>query len=114
MKIREARSQKENEKTMKVLKSFSYLQTMRYIIVPQMFKSSLPALGNEFISLLKETSVAGYVPIIELTKAGNIIRSGTYTAFLPLITVALTYLLLVIGLTKLVNLLERGLRKSER
>ena len=93
---------------------FSYLQTMRYIIIPQMFKSSLPALANEFISLLKETSVAGYVPIIELTKAGNIIRSSTYTAFLPLLAVALIYLTLVVGLSKLVKLLERRLRKSER
>ena len=93
---------------------FNYIQTMRYIIIPQMFKSSLPALGNEFISLLKETSVAGYVPIIELTKAGDIIRGSTFSAFLPLIAVALIYLILVILLTKLVSLMERRLRKSER
>jgi ABC-type amino acid transport system permease subunit len=93
---------------------FNYLQTMTHIVIPQMFKSSLPALGNEFISLLKETSVAGYVPIIELTKAGDIIRGTTFSAFMPLIAVALIYLALVVLLTKLVGMLERRLRKSER
>jgi len=93
---------------------FNYIQTMRYIIIPQMFKSSLPALCNEFITLLKETSVAGYVPITELTKAGNIIRNNTYIAFMPLIAVALIYLTMVIILTKLVSILERRLRRSDR
>ena len=93
---------------------FNYFQTMIHIIIPQMFKSSLPALCNEFISLLKETSVAGYVPIVELTKAGDIIRGRTYSAFMPLIAVALIYLTIVIILTKLVGLLERRLRKNER
>ncbi len=93
---------------------FNYLQTMFYIVIPQMFKSSLPSLCNEFISLLKETSVAGYIPIIDLTKAGNIIRSNSYTAFLPLIGVALIYLTLVIILTRLAGILERRLRRNER
>ena len=93
---------------------FNYVQTMFFIVIPQMFKSSLPALCNEFISLLKETSVAGYVPIVELTKAGDIIRGRTYSAFMPLIAVALVYLTIVIILTKLVGLLERRLRKNER
>ncbi|MBQ9468311.1 MAG: amino acid ABC transporter permease [Clostridia bacterium] len=93
---------------------FNYVQTMIYIIIPQMFKSSLPALCNEFISLLKETSVAGYVPIMELTKAGDIIRGRTYSAFMPLIAVALIYLVIVVILTKLVGILERRLRKNER
>ena len=93
---------------------FNYVQTMFHIVLPQMFKASLPALCNEFISLLKETSVAGYVPLMELTKAGDIIRGRTFSAFMPLIAVALIYLVIVIILTKLVGLLERRLRKSER
>ncbi len=71
---------------------FNYLQTMRYIIVPQTIKNVLPSLMNEFIALLKETSVAGYVAVQDLTKAGDIIRSRTYSAFMPLIAVALIYL----------------------
>ena len=70
----------------------SYLQTMVYIILPQAFKNVLPALGNEFIVLLKETSVSGYIALQDLTKAGDIIRSQTYTAFMPLIAVAVIYL----------------------
>ncbi len=92
---------------------FNYLQTMRHIIIPQTFKATLPTLCNEFIMLLKETSVAGYVAIIELTGAGDKIRGSTYS-LLPLLAVALIYLVLVIILTKLVSLLERRLRKSER
>ena len=72
---------------------FNYLQTMRYIIVPQTIKNVLPSLMNEFIALLKETSVAGYVAVQDLTKAGDIIRSRTYSAFMPLIAVALIYLI---------------------
>ena len=68
---------------------FNYVQTMRYIIMPQAFKNVLPALGNEFIVLLKETSVAGYIALQDLTKAGDIIRSRTYDAFMPLIAVPL-------------------------
>jgi len=93
---------------------FNYIQTMRYIIIPQMFKAVLPALLNEFIALLKETSVAGYVGVIELTKAGNIIAGRTFNYVLPLTAVALTYLISVTILSSLVGKLERRLRKSER
>lgn len=93
---------------------FNYSQTMRYIIMPQAFKNVLPALCNEFIALLKETSVAGYIALQDLTKGGDIIRSRTYDAFMPLIAVALIYLILVILFTKLVEILERRLRRSER
>ncbi len=93
---------------------FSYLQTMLYIIIPQAFKNVLPTLCNEFIVLLKETSVAGYVGVIDLTKAGDIIRGRTFSAFMPLIAVALVYLIMVIILTQLVRLLERRLQRSER
>ena len=92
---------------------FSYGQTMRLIIMPQAFKNVLPALGNEFIVLLKETSVAGYIALQDLTKAGDIIRSRTYDAFMPLIAVALIYLAMVLIFTKLVNMLERRLRNSD-
>ena len=92
---------------------FNYVQTMRYIIMPQAFKNVLPALGNEFIVLLKETSVAGYIALEDLTKAGDIIRSRTYDAFMPLIAVALIYLAMVLIFTKLVNMLERRLRNSD-
>ena len=78
---------------------FNYVQTMRYIIMPQAFKNVLPALGNEFIVLLKETSVAGYIALQDLTKAGDIIRSRTYDAFMPLIAVALIYLAMVLVLS---------------
>ena len=89
-------------------------QTMRLIIIPQAFKNILPALANEFIVLLKETSVAGYVTIRDLTMGGNIIRAATYSAFMPLIAVAVIYLVLVMFFTKIVSILERSLRKSER
>ena len=93
---------------------FNYVQTMIYIIIPQVFKNVLPTLCNEFIVLLKETSVAGYVGIVDLTKAGDLIRGRTFSAFMPLIAVALIYLVMVVILTALVNALERRLRKSER
>ena len=93
---------------------FNYIQTMRYIILPQALKNVLPALANEFIVLLKETSVAGYIALQDLTKGGDIIRSRTYDAFMPLIAVALIYLAMVMLFTKLVELLERRLRGSER
>ena len=70
---------------------FNYPQTMFYIVMPQAFKNVLPALGNEFIGLLKETSVAGYIAIQDLTKGADIIRSRTYSAFMPLIAAALIY-----------------------
>lgn len=93
---------------------FSYVQTMRYIVLPQALRNVLPALANEFIVLLKETSVAGYIALEDLTKGGDIIRSRTYEAMLPLFAVAIIYLILVLGFTKLVQLLERRLRNSER
>ena len=92
---------------------FNYVQTMIHIIMPQAFKNVLPALGNEFIVLLKETSVSGYLALQDLTKGGDIIRSRTYDAFMPLIAVALIYLIMVMIFTKLVNLLERRLRNSD-
>ncbi len=93
---------------------FSYVQTMIYIILPQAFKNILPALANEFIVLLKETSICGYIGLTDLTRGGDIIRSRTYEAFLPLLGVALIYLIMVAGLTALVKLLERRLRTSDR
>ncbi|MFQ9515571.1 MAG: amino acid ABC transporter permease [Eubacterium sp.] len=93
---------------------FNYVQTMLYVIIPQAFKNVLPTLANEFIVLLKETSVAGYVGIAELTKGGDIIRSATYKAFFPLISVALIYLIMVMFFTWLVGILERRLRNDER
>ncbi len=92
---------------------FNYVQTMWHIIIPQMFKAVLPTLCNEFIALLKETSVAGYVGVIDLTKAGNSIAGVTYNYFLPLLTVAAIYLVMVLILTSLVARLERRLRKSD-
>ena len=93
---------------------FTYFQTMWHIIMPQAFKNVLPALGNEFISLLKETSVGSYIALQDLTKGGDIIRSRTYDAFPPLIAVALIYLALVMLFTWFVQILERRLRQSER
>ncbi len=93
---------------------FNYVQTMMYIIIPQAFKNVLPALANEFIVLIKETSVSGYVGLMDMTKGGDIIRSRTYSAFMPLIAVALIYLLIVMFFSKLVSNLERRLRSSER
>ena len=92
----------------------NYGQTMRLIILPQAFKNVLPALGNEFITLLKETSVSGYIGIMDLTKGADIIRSQTYEAFLPLFGVAAMYLVLVMLLSAGVNRLERRLRSSDR
>lgn len=92
---------------------FNYVQTMIYIIMPQAFKNVLPALGNEFIVLLKETSVAGYIAIQDLTKGADIIRSRTYSAFMPLIAAALIYLVMVMIFTYFVQRLERRLRNSD-
>ena len=92
----------------------SYPMTMLYIIAPQAFKNVLPALANEFIVLLKETSVSGYIGTMDLTRGGDIIRSTTYEAFLPLIAVALIYLVIVMGLSAGVSKLERRLRSNER
>ncbi len=92
----------------------NYPRTMIHIILPQAFRNILPALANEFIVLLKETSVAGYIALTDLTKGGDIIRSATYEAFLPLIAVALIYLIMVMILSGLVSKLERRLSKSDR
>lgn len=93
---------------------FNYFQTMRYIIIPQVFKVVLPTLCNEFIALLKETSVAGYVGVMDLTKAGNIVAGRVFEYFIPLFTVATIYLVMVMVLSSFVGKLERRLRKSER
>ena len=92
----------------------NYPKTMISIILPQAFKNILPALANECIVLPKETSVAGYIALTDLTKGGDIIRSQTYEAFLPLIAVAVIYLVMVMILSSLVSKLERRLAKSDR
>ncbi len=92
---------------------FNYVQTMRFIVIPQVIKNVLPSLANEFIALLKETSVAGYVAVKDLTKGADIIRSRTYSPFMPLIAIALIYLSLVMFFTWLVGKLERRLRSSD-
>ena len=89
---------------------FSYMQTMFYIVFPQAFKAVLPALANEFVVLLKETSVAFYIGLGDLMYAGNAIRSATYSPFMPLVAVALIYLVIVMFLTMLVGKLERRLK----
>lgn len=86
---------------------FQYGQVTRYIVLPQTIKNILPALGNEFITLLKETSVGAYIGIIELTKASDIIASRTYDYFFPLLLIAIIYLIMTLGLSKLVAMLER-------
>ena len=91
----------------------TYFQTMVYVILPQVFKNVLPALGNEFIVLIKETSVSGYIALQDLTKGGDIIRGQTYDAFMPLMAVALIYLACVMFLTWLLGILERRLKKNE-
>ena len=91
----------------------NYVQTMWYIIAPQVLKNVLPTLANEFITLLKETSIAGYVAVQDLTFAGNRIRGVTYSAFMPLIAVAIIYLFLVTVLTWLVGKFERRLRQGD-
>ena len=92
---------------------FNYVQTMWHIVLPQAFKNVLPALGNEFIVLLKETSVSGYIALQDLTKGGDIIRGRTFESFMPLIAVALIYLCLVMILSYFVGRLERRLRNSD-
>lgn len=92
---------------------FDYKRTMCYIIMPQAIKNILPALGNEFIVLVKETSVAGYVAIMDLTKVGNTIIARTYDAFFPLISVAVFYLVVVLILSFFLKKLERRLRSSD-
>lgn len=93
---------------------FSYRQTMRRIVMPQAIKNVIPTLANEFIVLLKETSVAGYVALADLTKGGDIIRSRTFSPFLPMLAVALIYLCLVMIFSAGVKYLERRLKTGER
>jgi amino ABC transporter, permease protein, 3-TM region, his/glu/gln/arg/opine family len=93
---------------------FNYPQTMIYIIIPQAIKNVLPTLANEFIVLMKETSVAGYIALEDLTRAGEVIRSRTYSAMMPFLAVALLYLIMVMLFSYLVKLLERSLARSGR
>lgn len=93
---------------------FNYAQTMIFIIMPQAIKNILPTLANEFIVLMKETSVAGYIALEDLTKAGDVIRSRTYSAMMPFLAVAILYLIMVMLFSYLVKLLERSLAKSGR
>lgn len=93
---------------------FNYVQTMIHIVIPQTVKATLPTILNEVIALLKETSVAGYVGIMDLTKAGELIRGRTFEAFMPLIAVAIIYLVTVVFLTKVFSYIERRLRRDER
>ena len=92
----------------------NYIQTMAYIVLPQAFKNILPSLANEFITLLKETSIAGYVGVTDITRGANIIRGITYQSFWPLFAIAIIYLAMVMFFTKLVELLERRFKNSER
>ena len=92
----------------------NYIQTMYHLVVPQAFKAVLPSLANEFITLLKESSVAFYIGVADLTQGGLKIRSITYSNFMPLLAVAIIYLVIVLILTRLVGILERRLRKDER
>ncbi len=93
---------------------FGYTSTMWYVVIPQAFKSILPALANEFIVLLKETAIAGYVGVTDLTRGANIIRGVTYQSFWPLFSIAAIYLIMVVFFTWLVGKLERRLKNSER
>lgn len=92
----------------------SKIQTMKEIILPQAFKNVLPAIGNEMIALLKETSVAGYVAVQDLTKAANQIKNTTYDQINPILLIAIVYLVIVMILTKLLSIMERRLRKSDK
>ncbi len=92
--------------------SLNYGQVMRYIVFPQAIKNILPTLGNEFITLVKETSIGAYIGIIELTKASDIIASRTYDYFFPLILIALIYLAITFTLSKLVSLMEKRLKNA--
>ena len=91
---------------------FNYVQTMRHFILPQALKNVLPAIGNELIVLVKETSISGYIGIMDMTRGADYIRSRTYDAFPPLIAVAIVYLIIVMILTALVGKLERRLKKD--
>ena len=92
----------------------THTQTMLYIVLPQTFKNTLPALANEFIVLIKETSISAYIGLQDLTMAGNIVRGLTYEAFFPLVSVACIYLLIILILSAFVSKLEKNLKKNER
>ena len=87
--------------------------TMRYIVLPQAIKNILPALGNEFIALLKETSIAGYIALMDITSAANLIRGRTYNN-VPLYATAIVYLILVIGMTRVLRHFERRMAKNDQ
>ena len=89
-------------------------QAMRVVIMPQAIRYIFPAIGNEFIALLKETAVAGYVAVTDLTRAGNLIRNNTYDAVNPLLTISVAYVLLVVLLTQILGALERRMGKSDK
>ena len=90
----------------------SYWRTMLKVILPQAIRNVLPALGNEFIVLMKDTSIVGYIALIDLAKGGDIIRSQTYSVYTPYLTVAAIYLVLVMTMTWLLGILERHLRNT--
>ena len=92
----------------------SKLQAMKVVVFPQAIRYILPAIGNELIALFKETAVAGYVAVVDLTRAGNLIRNNTYDAFNSLMVVALTYLIIVVILTRGLWRVEKRLSKSDK
>ena len=96
------------------VQTMNYTQTMRLIILPQAFKNVLPALGNEFITLLKETSICGYIALTDVTHGANTVRSQTYEPYMPLFAAALIYLVSVSVLSALISRLERRMRVNER
>lgn len=87
--------------------------TMQHIVIPQAIKNVLPALGNEFIVLLKETAIVGYIALMDLTKAGDFVVSRTYRAFMPLIGTAVIYFIVIKILSVMLGKLERRLRQSD-
>ena len=93
---------------------FNYIQTMWYIVIPQAIKNILPALGNEMITLLKDTSLVSVIALRDVTKQAQNIVSKTYQAYVPYVSLAVIYLVIVIILTKLLGIFERRLRKSDR
>lgn len=93
---------------------FGFVQTMIRIILPQAIKNILPTLGNEFIALIKETSVVSFIAVLDLTKSLQNIANSTYEYFVPYIVLALTYLILVLGITALIKLMEKRLARNER
>ena len=93
---------------------FNYVKTMRYIIIPQALKNALPALGNEMITLLKDTSLVTVIVLKDLTKTAMIVQSRTYQAFMPFIGIAIVYLVIVLILSKILSVVERRLRTGDK